>query len=271
MLCAMSDSESDRKERAQTGQDLLEVEAAGAGPEAVAALVLGAGRGERLGHALPKAFVPLLGQTLVERSIRTLAQSGAVGWIQPVLDAGEFDRFKDLKLQDIRQLAPPIAGGYERQDSMRAGLASLPNEIRWVAVHDAARCLVSTADVARVIAIARQTGAAILAERVRDTIKRVVDGKIVETPPRENCWAAQTPQVMRRDWLANALDKAAAGDRVATDDAEILEWAGYPVAIVEALSANPKITRPEDLVAAEAIASAVPAEQVRALEKGKAG
>jgi len=221
----------------------------------VAALVLGAGRGERLGHSLPKAFVPVSGQTLIERSIRSLSESGSIGRIQPVLDPREFDRFKELKLQDVPQLIGPVGGGAERQDSMRAGLRSLPNEIRWVAVHDAARGLVSPNDIARVVARARQSGAAILAERVRDTIKRVSDGKIVETPPREECWAAQTPQVMRRDWLEESMEKAAARDRLGTDDAQLLEWAGFPVAIVEARDPNPKITRPEDLAGAEALAS----------------
>jgi 2-C-methyl-D-erythritol 4-phosphate cytidylyltransferase len=250
MLCAMSDQvsneESEEKSEPPSGEGLEET-------ASVAALVLGAGRGERLGHSLPKAFVPVAGQTLIERSIRSLSGSRSIGRIQPVLDPGEFDRFKELELQDVPQLISPVGGGAERQDSMREGLRSLPNEIRWVAVHDAARGLVSSKDVARVVARARQTGAAILAERVRDTIKRVVDGRVVETPPREECWAAQTPQVMRRDWLEESMEKASASDRLGTDDAQLLEWAGFPVAIVEAQDPNPKITRPEDLALAEAI------------------
>jgi len=239
MLCAMSDLDPDNEKDFD-------------GPEAVAALVLGAGRGERLGHLLPKAFVPLHGRSLIERSIRALVESGAIGRIQPVLDSSEFGRFKELGLRDITRLADPVAGGAERQDSMRAGLQSLPEEICWVAVHDAARCLVSAEDVVRVVAAAQESGAAILAERVQDTIKRVVDGRIVETPPRETCWAAQTPQVMRRDWLETAMEKAAAEGRIGTDDAQLLEWAGFPVEIVEASGPNPKITRPEDLAGAEA-------------------
>lgn len=148
-------------------------------------------------------------------------------------------------------LVAPVEGGAERQDSMAAGLAALPRAFEWVAVHDAARCLVSPGDLLRVVAAARETGAAILAERVRDTLKRVVDGRVMETPPREQYWAAQTPQVVRRDWLEAGLAQARRAGRLATDDAQLVEWLGHPVSVVEAEAPNPKITRPEDLLLAE--------------------
>jgi len=135
-----------------------------------------------------------------------------------------------------------------------------PDRVRWVAIHDAARCLVSADDVRRVVEAAREGGAAILAEPVRDTIKRVVEGRIVETPPRQECWAAQTPQVVRRDWLEEGLEAAAAAGRVATDDAQLVEWLGRDVRVVESQQPNPKITRPEDLVAARAMLEAAAGE-----------
>ncbi len=219
----------------------------------VAALVLAAGRGERLGHALPKAFVPIAGRTLIEHSIRALSASGSIGMIVPVLAPDDMRRWKDLGLESTPGLMEPVEGGAERQDSMQAGLDALPEVIEFVAVHDAARCLVAAEDIRAVVSAAQQTGAAILGERVRDTIKRVVDGLIVETPVREECWAAQTPQVMRRDWLFEALAAADRAGRSGTDDAQLIEWLGQPVQIVEASFANPKITRPEDLVLAEAL------------------
>ncbi len=222
-------------------------------PGSVAALVLGAGRGERLGHALPKAFVPIAGKTLIEYSIRALSASGAIDLIVPVLSADDLERWNALGIESIEGLVEPVEGGSERQDSMQAGLERLPGEIEFVAVHDAARCLVAAGDIRAVVAAARKTGAAILGERVRDTIKRVVDGVIVETPARNECWAAQTPQVIRRDWLIEALADAARSGRSATDDAQLIEWLGRTVEIVEAKSANPKITRPEDLVMAETL------------------
>ncbi|MCA9505373.1 MAG: 2-C-methyl-D-erythritol 4-phosphate cytidylyltransferase [Spirochaetaceae bacterium] len=219
----------------------------------VAALILGAGRGERLGAALPKAFVEVVGRTLVERSIRALAAADVFGVLQPVLGAEDLGRFAALGIEDVEGLAAPVVGGRERQDSMRAGLAALPAAIEWVAVHDAARCLVSPRDVVRVVEVARATGAAILAEPVRDTIKRVESGAIVETPPREALWAAQTPQVLRRDWLEAGLAAATRDGRQATDDAQLVEWLGHVVRIVPASGPNPKITRPEDLRLAESL------------------
>jgi 2-C-methyl-D-erythritol 4-phosphate cytidylyltransferase len=218
----------------------------------VAALVLAAGRGERLGHALPKAFVPLAGQTLVERSIRALAASGVFSLIQPVLASAEFNRFDALGIK-AQGLVARVAGGKERQDSMQMGLAALPGDIEFVAVHDAARCLVSAPDLRAVVAAARESGAALLGERARDTIKRVAEGRVIETPDRALLWAAQTPQVIRRDWLEAAMENALQEGRRGTDDAQLVEWLGHPVVMVEATHPNPKITRPEDLLLAEAI------------------
>lgn len=230
-------------------------------PGNTAVLVLGAGRGERLGHALPKAFVPVAGRSLLEWSIRALAEAGVFGRIVPVLAASDFGRFDALGLLGaIDGLEPPVAGGDERQDSMRLGLASLPDAFCWVAVHDAARCLVSGASLRAVIERASSTGAAILAEPARDTIKRVADEHVVETPLRETLWAAQTPQVIRRDWLEAGLAAASAEGRLGTDDAQLVEWLGHPVAIVESTAPNPKITRPEDLILAERLLAARAAE-----------
>ena len=215
--------------------------------------MLAAGRGARLGHALPKAFVPLAGKTLLERSLRALADSGVFDVLQPVIGTDDRARYAALDLDDLPGLAPPVAGGAERQDSMRAGLAALPDSVGLVAVHDAARCLVSVRDLRAVVDAARAQGAALLGERSRDTIKRVVDGRVVETPDRETCWAAQTPQVIRRDWLEPAMEQAVRAGRVGTDDVQLVEWAGHPVAMVESTAPNPKITRPEDLRMAEAL------------------
>lgn len=221
----------------------------------VAALVLAAGRGTRLGAAVPKAFVLLEGQTLLERSIRALAATGRIERLVPVVSRHEMPGFAAIGIRcaDLASLASAVAGGDERQDSMQAGLASLPKQVEFVAVHDAARCLVDPADVERVLEVAAQTGAAILGEPVRDTLKRVVDGRIVETPDRAELWAAQTPQVFRRDWLEAATAAAAKSGRRATDDASLVEALGHAVTMVEARAPNPKITRPEDLVFARVL------------------
>jgi 2-C-methyl-D-erythritol 4-phosphate cytidylyltransferase len=144
-----------------------------------------------------------------------------------------------------------VAGGARRQDSLRAGLEAA-GDCALVAVHDAARPLLRAEDVERVIEAARASGAAILALPARDTIKLVHDGRVRETPVRSACWAAQTPQVVRREWLVEALDKAARDGFEATDDAELVERLGLPVCVVEGQLSNFKITVDADLRAAEA-------------------
>jgi 2-C-methyl-D-erythritol 4-phosphate cytidylyltransferase len=229
----------------------------------VAALVLGAGRGERYRASLsgaaaqeapPKALTLLRGRTLLARSITSLCSAPSVTRVVPVLPAELCVAWRerpDAGLAALSELAPAVAGGAERVDSTRAGLAALPAEVDLVAVHDAARPLVRPEDVERVVAAARETGAALLAVPARDTIHRVRDGLLAESPPREECWAAQTPQVFRRDWLDEALARAAAEGRTGTDEAALLRALGRPVRAVAGDPRNLKITTRDDLAVAE--------------------
>jgi len=225
---------------------------------ATAALVLAAGRGDRLRSGTPKAFVRLAGRSLLSHALEALAGSPEIDLVVPVVAASELERFAALaaEWQEIPKLALPVAGGLERQDSVRAGLASLGPEITLVAVHDAARPLVRRDDVSRVVAAARLHGAALLAVPATDTIKRVRDGLVVETPARKECWVAQTPQVFRVEILREALAKAEHAGVLGTDDTQLVERLGVAVKVVEGDSGNLKITRPEDLVLAEALLAA---------------
>jgi len=219
----------------------------------VAALVLGAGRGERLGAAVPKAFVPLCGKPLLVHALEAMLAAPEIDVALPVVARADLARMKALEpaLVAFRSLLAPVVGGAERQDSMMAGLAALPSDAAFVAVHDAARPLVAREAIGRVVDAARSSGAAILAVPVRDTIKRVRAGKIVETPNRLECYAAQTPQVFRTELLREALEKALAEGFVGTDDAEIVERIGVPVTVVPGDPSNIKITDRADLLAAE--------------------
>jgi 2-C-methyl-D-erythritol 4-phosphate cytidylyltransferase len=218
----------------------------------VAALVVAAGRGERLGHPLPKAFVPLAGRPLLLHALGALAEVPSIDCIVPVLAAADLGRWRELEpaWRRIPRLAPAVAGGAERQDSVRAGLEALGADFEWVAVHDAARPLVRPEAVARVIEAARAEGAAILAVPVCDTIKRVQAGRILDTPSRSQLCAAQTPQVFRAALLREALAKAGAEGFRGTDDAELVERLGVRVRVVEGDPQNLKITDPPDLEAA---------------------
>lgn len=212
-----------------------------------AAILVAAGRGERLGGHAPKALVPLDGRTLLARAAEALLACPALEAVQPVLPAGT------ALPDDARALGllAPVPGGVRRQDSVRAGLDALPGHFDLVAVHDAARPLVRPDAVARVLAAAEAHGAALLAVPVADTLKRVRDGRVVETPPRDELWAAQTPQAFRRELLREALDKAEAEGRTGTDCASLVEALGAEVAVVQGDRDNRKITHPEDLAAAE--------------------
>ena len=218
-----------------------------------AVLILGAGRGERLGGLTPKAFVPLLGIPLLVRSIQNVLAADGVDLVLPVLAEADFALYEKLDLPGDSRLGPPVCGGAERQDSVAAGLRALPEETRWVAVHDAARCLVTPAEIERVSVAGRTHGAAILATPARDTIKRTKGRRVVETPDREACWAAQTPQFFERSLLVEALEKAQREGFLGTDDSQLVERLGAPVEVVEGSPENIKITVPADLQWAEAL------------------
>jgi 2-C-methyl-D-erythritol 4-phosphate cytidylyltransferase len=220
-----------------------------------AALVLAAGRGDRLRSETPKAFVRLAGRALLAHALEAVARSPEIDLVVPVVSARELERFaaEAAEWRGIPKLAPPVAGGLERQDSVRAGLASLGPETTLVAVHDAARPLVSGEDVSRVVVAARLHGAALLAVPATDTLKRVRAGVVVETPPRAECWVAQTPQVFRVEILREALAKAEQDGVLGTDDTQLVERLGVSVHVVEGDPANFKVTRPEDLILAEAL------------------
>jgi 2-C-methyl-D-erythritol 4-phosphate cytidylyltransferase len=218
----------------------------------VAMIVVAAGKGVRFGQSLPKAFVPLLGSTLLERSIRTLAGVPGVELIVPVVAEAELGRFAALPLGDVGALAAAVAGGAERQASVANGLAAVPGDFDLIGVHDAARCLVGAEEIRRVIGRAAETGAALLARPVRDTIKVVQAGRVIESTDRATLWAAQTPQVFRADWLRDAHARAHREEHVGTDETELVSGLGHEVHVVEGNERNIKLTHATDLQVAEA-------------------
>jgi 2-C-methyl-D-erythritol 4-phosphate cytidylyltransferase len=144
-----------------------------------------------------------------------------------------------------------VAGGKERVDSIRNALAVVRSNVDFIAVHDAARPCVSKQEIDAVFRQARINGAAMLATPIVGTIKRVYNGQIVETVNRENLWEAQTPQVFRRDILLKAYEYRE--NTNPTDDAQLVENAGYAVSVVPADRFNIKITTQTDLTLAETI------------------
>jgi 2-C-methyl-D-erythritol 4-phosphate cytidylyltransferase len=218
------------------------------------ALIVAAGRGERLGFGRPKALVTLAGQPMLQWSVDALRAVGGVGQIVVALPAGELDA------------APAgtfaVAGGEVRSQSVREALRACGTGDP-VIVHDAARPLASPGLFEHALEEIERTGAdaVIAAAPVSDTIKEVgEDGHTIQrTLDRSRLWSVQTPQVFRRVALEQAL--AGASDELlgaATDDAWLIERAGGTVRIVRSESGNIKITTPADLHFAEQLLSERP-------------
>lgn len=264
----------------------------------VAALVLGAGMGERYlrrrrvlsgrgdrvdrgaqGSAgaaeLPKALLPLAGKSLLRHALEALAGAPSITLLQPVLCARGLAAWPgtggaDAPGAELPGLCAPVPGGETRRASVILGLKALPAGVRWVAIHDAARPLLRSEDAERVVQEALRCGAAFLALPLHDTLHQVAGEQVVATAQREAHRLAQTPQVFRRDWLSEALQKAdafasarpaRAGDTAAPetgaaaggDEVGLLARFGYPVRPVAGDIGNLKITTPEDMQLAEAL------------------
>jgi 2-C-methyl-D-erythritol 4-phosphate cytidylyltransferase len=216
------------------------------------AILVAAGRGERMGTGSPKAFLALGGEPLLLRSGRALAAAPSLDRLVAVVPAGEEERARDI-LAALGKPVDVVAGGARRQDSVLAGLKRIPEAFAGiVAVHDAARPLVDTGLVEAVLAAARETGAAVPVLPIADTVKRVAGDRVLATLDRGSLGAAQTPQAFRFELLVRAYE-AAFRERVElTDEAMAVERLGEPVAAVSGSPRNRKLTTPEDLAWAEA-------------------
>ncbi len=209
------------------------------------ALILAAGRGERLGATRPKALVELAGRPLLQWSLDALRGVGAIERIVVALPPGV----------DAPEGTVGVVGGAVRSESVRLALAAVDGEDSdLVLVHDAARPLLSAALVEDTLAAAFRDGVdgAVAAAPVTDTVKRAgADRVVTETLERSSLWAVQTPQVFRRAALERALDVPDDVLAQATDDAWLIERAGGSVVVVPAPRENLKVTTPLDLALAE--------------------
>ena len=220
-------------------------------PEAnVGAVVVAAGGSRRMGGT-DKLFAPLMGRPLIAYSLDTLNGAPEVDAIILVLSRGNLEEGRRLARSGAwAKVADICVGGARRQDSVRHGVDRLP-DAGWVIVHDGARPFIEGGMIARGLAEARSTGAAVAAVPVNDTIKSADTDQIVnQTIPRDGLWAVQTPQVFRRDLLMDAHRQVQ--DDV-TDDAAMVERAGGRVRLFMGSYHNLKITTPDDMLLAEGI------------------
>ena len=220
------------------------------------ALVLAAGRGTRFGGTLPKQYLPLGGATVLRHAIAAFAAHPRIDGVLVAI------RPEDRALYDAAvaalDLPPPVAGGTERQDSVRLGLEALaPQAPARVLIHDGARPFPGAAVIDRVLdALDRGAAAAIPGLPLGDTLKRVEDGVIRATVDRTGLWRVQTPQGF--DFATILAAHRAASGRALTDDAAVVETAGAAPLIVAGSEDNLKITTAADLAAAERLLAAGP-------------
>jgi 2-C-methyl-D-erythritol 4-phosphate cytidylyltransferase len=212
------------------------------------AIILAAGQGERMG-GIDKLLTLVHGRPLIFYSLAAFASSPEIDELVVVASAENRARIEAV-LAEMARPVTLVLGGSRRRDSVRAGLDALP-DCEYVVVHDGARPLVTPALIEAALAGARETGAALCAVPVADTLKRGDDaGLVYSTVSREKLWQAQTPQAFSRDVLLRAHG---ATDIEATDDAALVELMDAPVRLVQGSVRNVKVTTPEDLDLVEAL------------------
>jgi 2-C-methyl-D-erythritol 4-phosphate cytidylyltransferase len=226
----------------------------------VSAVIVAAGSSRRMGF--DKLTALLGGRPVVEHSLRALVGSGQFGEVVLVAAAGrmvEWQEWAGRVGQESGVAVRLVEGGAERQESVAAGLAALDPSAELVAVHDAARPLVSSDDIRRVVGEARIHGAASLAHPVVETLKRADDdGWVAGSVDRTGLWAMETPQVFAVDLLRAAYASAQALGVPLTDEVTAVEASGGRVRLIASLSCNLKITHPLDLALAEKLMLAGP-------------
>jgi len=214
------------------------------------AVIVAAGRSERFGGPVPKQFHEIAGRPVLAWTIQRFEAATSIDSIllvvgeDQLLYIGEkvIDPFGYTKVTKI------VPGGASRQESVLNGLARLPVSTELVAIHDGARPLTNPADIDAVVAVAERDGAAMLATRVTDTIKRARDSYVLSTLDRSELFLAQTPQVFGYDLIIEAHRRAAEEGHKGTDDAALIETSGFKVRLVESQYPNQKVTTREDLM-----------------------
>lgn len=225
-----------------------------------AVILPAAGRSSRFRDKEKKPFVNLDGRAVWLRSAELFITRSDVCQCLIVVSPDDLEMFRrrygaNLAFMDVK-IAP---GGKERFESVANALAMLRPEAEFVAVHDAVRPCLTEELINAVFAKAEQTGAALLAVPVTDTLKQVdAQHQVQATVPRQGLWLAQTPQVFRRDWLLDAYARRSQLGREITDDAQLVEKAGHAVQVVDGATSNIKITTKGDVALAEAILKSLP-------------
>jgi 2-C-methyl-D-erythritol 4-phosphate cytidylyltransferase len=225
-------------------------------PPDVGVVIVAAGAGVRAGPGEPKQFRPIAGVPMLLRALRPFTSHPEVLHVVVTLPPAYVERPPEWLGKLGGERLSLVAGGAQRADSVRAGLAALRPAATVILVHDAARPFVSRGTIDVVITRARAGVGAVAAVPLNDTVKEVVENhRVTKTVPRDHLWRAQTPQGFPRQMLEKAYARRASGKAATpTDDAEVCERAGFPVDVVTDSPHNLKITTTDDFRIAEALA-----------------
>jgi 2-C-methyl-D-erythritol 4-phosphate cytidylyltransferase len=221
----------------------------------ISAIIVAAGKGTRMGPGIDKLFLEVHGRPLIAHTWGRFDVIEALDEIILVVRAGMESAFTDLARQfGFRKAFRLVAGGQERQDSVWNGVAATTPTAEIVVIQDGARPCTSEELILATIQAARETGAAVAAQRVTDTIKESDSGTLIaRTADRSRLWAVQTPQTFRREVIRTALRAVREKNLRITDDTAACELVGQPVRLVESRSPNPKATSRADLPLVEVL------------------
>ncbi len=222
-----------------------------------AAIVLAGGNSARMGEGISKQQLPIAGKPVIAHTLLAFQSCEAILEIVLVAKEDELPLYADYKEKyGLSKLRATVAGGSTRQESAQNGFAACSENIRYVAIHDGARCLITDTEIETVCREAYRYGAATAAVRSNETVKCEKNGFIDETLDREHIYLARTPQVFMADLYRAALAIAARDGLSVTDDCSLIEHIEHPVKLVPCSVENIKITTPEDIIYAEAILKA---------------
>jgi 2-C-methyl-D-erythritol 4-phosphate cytidylyltransferase len=219
----------------------------------VCAIIAAGGRGVRMSASINKQFLEIKKKPIISYTIEKFNQSSLIDNIIIVVPEEWIDFVSGsiVKKYNFLKVKKIIKGGPARQKSIFAGLKELDDIVTHVVIHDAVRPLISNQILENAVNKGKETGAAIVAVRAQDTVKRINENKIESTLNRNMIWLAQTPQVFQKEIIIKAYQKAEADQHVATDDSALVERMGFTVHVVEGSYSNIKITNPADLRLAE--------------------
>jgi len=217
------------------------------------AIVVAAGSGKRFNSTIPKQFLEILGKPLLIYTLERFERCDSVSEVILVLSSAEIANFTNIAGKfDIRKITKIVSGGMTRAESVFNGFRAVDPGVEIVAVHDGARPLVSVDEISLTIEKARENGAACLVADVTDTIKTIDGDRFAGTLDRRKLKRALTPQAFRYEILQKAFALGDLSEDV-TDECFLVEKLGYKIAFVKGNPKNIKITRPEDLIFAEAV------------------